>query len=209
MDTGKGIIIFIRHGQTDWNTCGKMQGREEIPLNEVGLEQAVFASRGLKEFCKKTGFKFTKVISSPLSRASVTGKMIAEAVGCDTFYCDERIIERDFGVLSGKPYDKASRYITGDVCEIPSLEPVSALVERVNEFIRDNASVNDRIICVTHGAVTRIYADQAKKADGYEIKAPFLENCHLVVYSYDGTEPVLEGYNVSPCELDKLIYEGK
>lgn len=208
MDTSKGIIIFIRHGQTDWNTLGKLQGREEIPLNEKGLLQAELAARGLSEFCKKTGFKFTKVISSPLSRASVTGKMIADAVGCDTFLCDERLLERDFGIMSGKPYDRASRYIVGDAPEIPSIEGACSIVKRVGSFISDHASVNDRILCVTHGAVARIFADNAKKAPGFEITAPFLENCNLVIYSYDGGEAVLQGYNVSPCDLEKFFYEG-
>ena len=77
----KGLIVFVRHGQTDWNTKGLMQGREDIPLNETGLV-------------------FDKIVSSPLLRASVTAEAIAKALGCKNMFCDLRVTERDFGVLS-------------------------------------------------------------------------------------------------------------
>ena len=203
----KGLVIFVRHGQTDWNTVGKMQGREDIPLNEKGLMQARLTAEGIKSACDNTGIIFDKIISSPLVRASVTGKMIADSIGCDNFYCDSRVIERDFGELSGKLYNHNSKAITQDVDECPSLERVSALVDRVNEFICENASLNENILVVTHGAVTRIYANNAKKRDGYEIADPFLLNCHLVVYSYNGKEAILQGYNIPSDRLDKFLEE--
>jgi len=58
---------------------------------------------------------------------------------------------------------------------------------------------------VTHGAITRIYANNAKWAQGYEITAPFLLNCHLVVYFYDGEEAVLQGYNIPSEELGSFL----
>lgn len=203
----KGLVIFVRHGQTDWNTVGKMQGREDIPLNKKGLMQAKLTADGIKSACDNTGIVFDRVISSPLMRASVTGEMIAKAIGCCNFYCDNRVIERDFGKLSGKLYDHNSRAITEDVDECPSLERVSALVDRVDEFVCENASVKENILVVTHGAVTRIYANNAKKRDGYEITDPFLLNCHLVVYSYNGKEAILQGYNIPSDRLDKFLEE--
>ena len=203
----KGLIIFVRHGQTDWNVQKRMQGREDIPLNEQGLSEAEFTACGIKSACEKTGIVFDKVVSSPLLRASVTGEKIAEAIGCGCVYTDERVTERDFGVLSGTPFDQNSKYIMRDVCDIPSLEPVSSLIDRVNRFISDTASTKENILVVTHGAVTRIFADNAQKAPGYEITAPFLLNCHLVVYTYDGQTPILEGYNIPSHELDKFLEE--
>ena len=203
----KGLIIFVRHGQTEWNVLKRMQGREDIPLNEKGLEEAHFTSFGIKAACDKTGIKFDRVVSSPLLRASVTGEIIASSIGCENVYCDQRVTERDFGVLSGTPFDHNSKYIMRDVENIPSLEPVCSLIDRVNDFIKCNASPKENILVVTHGAVTRIYADHAKKAPGYEITAPFLLNCHLVVYTYDGQEPILQGYNIPSDQLDKFLEE--
>lgn len=203
----KGLIIFVRHGQTEWNVQKKMQGREDIPLNEQGLKEAELTAQGIKNACDTTGIVFDRVVSSPLLRASVTGEAIAKAIGCKTVYCDENVTERDFGILSGTPFDHNSKYIMRDATEVPSLEPVSSLLDRVNKFIKENASTGENILVVTHGAVTRIFADNAKKAQGYEITAPFLLNCHLVVYTYDGVTPVLQGYNIPSEELGKFLEE--
>ena len=203
----KGLIIFVRHGQTEWNVLKRMQGREDIPLNEQGLNEAKITANGIKDACSKTGIVFDRVVSSPLLRASVTGEMIAKAIGCTNVYTDERVTERDFGVLSGTPFDQNSKFIMRDVLDIPSLEPVSSLLERVGAFISDTASTTENILVVTHGAVTRIFADNATKAPGYEITAPFLLNCHLVVYTYDGKTPILQGYNIPSHELDKFLEE--
>ena len=201
----KGFIFFIRHGKTDWNNLGLMQGREDIPLNEEGLLEAQNAACHIRAALEKTDFEFDSVISSPLMRASVMGKMIAEKIGCDSFFCDVRATERDFGELSGKKYDKSSPAIMRDVDEYSSLERVDDLLLRVNEFINEYASCEKNILVVTHGAVTRIFADNAKKAPDFEITAPFLNNCHLVAYSYNGTEPILLGYNISPERLDEFL----
>ena len=203
----KGLIIFVRHGQTDWNTKGLMQGREDIPLNETGLLQAKETAQGIKNACLNTGLTFDKIASSPLLRASVTAEAIAKELECENLFCDERVTERDFGVLSGTPFDQNSKYIMRDVCDIPSLEPVSSLLQRVGDFIRHTASAKENVLVVTHGAVTRIFADNAQKAQGYEITAPFLLNCHLVVYTYDGKAPILQGYNIPSHELDKFLEE--
>ena len=203
----KGLVIFVRHGQTDWNTVGRMQGRADIPLNDTGLAQAAQTAAGLKKSCDSTGIVFDKVISSPLMRASVTGEMIAKAIDCPCFYTHEGVIERDFGELSGKLYDHNSHAITKDVDDCPTLERVESLVSRVGKFIKENASREENVLVVTHGAVTRIFADHARKKDGYEITDPFLKNCHLVVYEYTDSEPILMGYNVSSDSLDKFLEE--
>ena len=58
----KSIIAFIRHGETDWNTKGLMQGRDDVPLNENGKNQAKNAAECLKNALNGTDFKFDKII---------------------------------------------------------------------------------------------------------------------------------------------------
>ncbi len=195
----KSIICFIRHGQTDWNTKGLMQGRDDIPLNDEGIEQAIKASSDLKASLKKTGFKFDKIFSSPLSRAYVTASKIAEAIGIDRITKDERLIERDFGILSGGHYDRYSKAVLEDT-EEKSVETVKSLLERVNSLIFESVNVGENVLLVTHGAVSRIYARNAKRAEKVsDIDIGMLGNCHMVIYSYDGENILLEGYNISPC----------
>lgn len=204
-DKSKGFICFLRHGQTDWNLQCRMQGREQVPLNKVGLEQASDAALGLKDAKEHAGLTWTKIISSPLDRARDTAQIIKEAVGCEYFGVDERIIERDFGELSGLVYEEYSRATFNNVPEIKTVETIDALMDRTNDFIKDNVKIGERVLIVTHGAITRIFARNAKKSD--KIPEDFehsIKNCHMVVYSYDGNEATLEAYNISPWEIGKI-----
>lgn len=204
-DKNKGVLCFLRHGQTDWNLQFKMQGREEVPLNETGIAQAKEVARGLKKAKDEAGITWTKIISSPLSRARDTAEIIKNEVGCDEFYTDERIIERDFGELSGLVYEEYSRATFNNVPEIKTVETIESLMERANDFIRDNVKKGERVLIVTHGAITRIFARNAKKSPSIpEDFEHSIKNCHLVVYSYDGEEATLEAYNVSTDELARL-----
>ena len=68
-------IIFIRHGQTEWNITGRYQGQSDVPLSELGVEQAkklaaAFPVQGL-----------TAIYSSNLSRAMTTAQCVADRFG--------------------------------------------------------------------------------------------------------------------------------
>lgn len=62
--------ILIRHGETDWNKEGKIQGQKDIPLNEVGEQQAKEVAQILKET-----FHITTIYTSPLQRARKTAEI--------------------------------------------------------------------------------------------------------------------------------------
>jgi len=197
----KSIICFIRHGQTDWNTKGLMQGRDDVPLNSEGIKQAENASRELKTALENSGFRFDKIYSSPLSRARVTANTIASDIGTYEVILDERLIERDFGILSGGHYDRYSKAVLEDT-EEESVEKVQSLLDRINSLIFERVRVGENVLLVTHGAVARIFARNAKRAEVVShIDIGMLGNCHMVIYSYDGENILLEGYNVAPCDF--------
>ena len=206
-DKNKGFVFFIRHGQTDWNLLRKMQGRDEIPLNETGILQAEDASLGISKALLETGFHFDYVITSPLSRALQTGEIIANKIGCPCI-SDERVIERDFGVLSGCEYSPKCKAISEDVT-VEGLEPISQVLERVNSFIKDKVEIGKRILVVSHGSVTKIFALQAEKSPSVTNLNELLKNCHMLVYSYDGEKIRMEGYNISPHSLGEFIESNK
>ena len=129
-------------------------------------------------------------------------------MGCEYFGLDERVIERDFGELSGLVYEEFSRATFNNVPEVSTVETIEALMERANDFIRDNVEKGERVLIVTHGAITRIFARNSEKSD--KIPPDFehsIKNCHLVIYTYDGEKAVLQAYNVSPWELSSLALE--
>lgn len=70
-------LYLIRHGQTDWNKKGIMQGQTDIPLNHRGKEQAAF----LADFFRSDPFPVRRIFSSPLSRAAQTAAFLGKALG--------------------------------------------------------------------------------------------------------------------------------
>ncbi len=200
-DKSKGYVLFLRHGKTDWNILRKMQGRDDIPLNDEGIGEARRASLELKLACEN-GLRIDKVITSPLLRAKKTGEIIAEATHspCST---DFRLIERDFGVLSGTQYSPNSKAITEDVT-VEGLEPISSVLERIESFIRENVKIGQVVLVVSHGSATKIFATRAKRSACIDNLDQLLGNCCMIIYSFDGNEIIMQGYNVSPCELEKL-----
>lgn len=88
-------IILVRHGQTKWNSEGRVQGRTDIPLNARGMAQAEAVGEWL------SGRKIDAVYASPLMRAHDTAKAIADRQGVCVKLLDE-MIEIDFGLWEGK-----------------------------------------------------------------------------------------------------------
>lgn len=67
-------LIFIRHGQTDWNLQGKIQGSYDSDLNDTGIKQAM----KLSEVLLNLNYKFSKIYTSPQKRALQTAKILSE-----------------------------------------------------------------------------------------------------------------------------------
>ena len=97
-------LIFIRHGQTEWNVSGKLQGQLDIPLDEIGLLQSKLLCSSIKKE------KVDIIFSSPLSRAINTGLPIANLFGLGII-CTSLLSERNFGILQGfKPYEISKNF---------------------------------------------------------------------------------------------------
>ncbi len=87
-------LLLVRHGQTEWNVGGRLQGREDIHLNELGRNQARDAATILARF------QPTRLVSSDLTRARETTEVIAPKVGLEPRY-DERLREINIGSWGG------------------------------------------------------------------------------------------------------------
>lgn len=88
------ILYIIRHGETEWNKMGKMQGKTDISLSEDGRKLAQKTADGLKNI------KFDYIFSSPLERAYETACIIKGDRGIEIVK-DERLIEIGFGLYEG------------------------------------------------------------------------------------------------------------
>lgn len=90
-------LYLLRHGQTEWNIEGKIQGKTDIPLNETGLRQARCLAEGMRER------EISAVYSSPLLRAAQTAEILAEEKGLSVSVLPE-LREVDFGLWEGRSW---------------------------------------------------------------------------------------------------------
>lgn len=89
------VYAFIRHGQTDWNRDGLLQGSSDIPLNDLGRQQARDAVELLR------GGGWSAVVSSPLVRARESAQLIAAGLDVPLGPAYDELAERDYGPLEG------------------------------------------------------------------------------------------------------------
>jgi probable phosphoglycerate mutase len=94
-------IYFIRHGETDWNREGRIQGQIDIPLNDAGHQQAIAISRGLRSFLRNT--RIDLFVASPLTRARQTmGYLLREFdVPQNRVETEPAMLELAFGIWEG------------------------------------------------------------------------------------------------------------
>lgn len=137
-------IYIVRHGETDWNLQKRLQGREDIPMNETGVAQANAAGQAL------AGISFEYVLSSPLSRARLTADIIDGYVNCGKVVCEEGLTERCFGSLSGQQVKNLY------TAECDDMEPREEVEKRAREvFARYAALGCGRVLAVSHGGTIR------------------------------------------------------
>jgi broad specificity phosphatase PhoE len=98
-------IYYIRHGQTDWNVAGRLQGRRDLPLNARGRAQAIHCGDILRDLFARSGrdpadFDY---VSSPLARARETMERVRPPLGLtpDGYGLEARLTEISFGEWEG------------------------------------------------------------------------------------------------------------
>lgn len=96
-------IYLFRHGETDWNAEKRMQGRADRPLNGNGRAQAAALGMALANEFRTRGLVAADFdyVSSPLSRATETMRIVAEAVGVALWRPEPCLIELDYGSWEG------------------------------------------------------------------------------------------------------------
>lgn len=101
-------LYYIRHGLTDWNQAGRLQGHRDTPINRTGREQAAFCGEILRDLllCEGRTAADLAYVSSPLSRARETMEIIRDKLALPRvgYALDERLAEIAFGEWEGLTY---------------------------------------------------------------------------------------------------------
>ena len=166
-------LLFLRHGQTDWNVQGLFQGRTDIPLNETGRAQAREQAATLLSHQPPVDV----IYASPMLRARETAEIVQQALGAPIYF-DERLVERCFGSLEGTPI---VRGLGEEGLAQHGAESFEALHGRVKGFLEDIAARHPGqcALAASHGNVGRMvqYCIHGGGADR-------IENGALIRFTY-------------------------
>lgn len=146
------ILYVVRHGETEKNKYGLIQGQTECDLSENGINKAKELIPLIKDI------DIDVVISSPLKRAIDTAKIITD--NSYPINIDDRIIERDWGLCEGASIDDVDTVKCWNFSlntDANRIEKVQDLLKRVSEFLEDiKVRYKDsNVLVVSHSAVLR------------------------------------------------------
>jgi probable phosphoglycerate mutase len=103
-------IYYIRHGETDWNAQGRLQGVRDIPLNDLGRKQAVTAGGILADLLARDGRSEASLafVASPLKRARSTMELVRGTLKMPPgdYAIDDRLREIGYGQWEGSTLDE-------------------------------------------------------------------------------------------------------
>jgi probable phosphoglycerate mutase len=151
-------ICVTRHGETDWNVRGILQGWFDIPINEQGRRQAHLLATGF------ASAGFTAIWTSPLMRARETAEIVAAMLRLPPPSCHEGLKERHFGAIQGVPKSELAELNPlllqqilrrNPAAEFEGGESMDEFADRIfGAFAEIGAfHAGNRVLVITHGWV--------------------------------------------------------
>jgi broad specificity phosphatase PhoE len=158
-------IYYIRHGETEWNAQGRLQGTRDIPLNDLGRRQAessgvILSGLFVRDRCDEASLAF---VASPLGRARLTMELVRGALGLppDDYAIDDRLREIGYGDWEGStlaqmratsPELFARRQAEKWTVPPPGGESYAAVQVRVRDWYKQ---LTADTVAVAHGGTAR------------------------------------------------------
>ncbi|HVZ58306.1 MAG TPA: histidine phosphatase family protein [Patescibacteria group bacterium] len=184
------FIYIVRHGETDWNTQGIIQGQLDTPLNRQGEQQA----RDVGEMLQ--GITFDAVFSSDLVRAKRTAEIIALERKLEV-KTTQLLREQHFGRFQGRPRQEFLKLFVhwNELSEaekfsytVADEESNEQAVSRMLTFLREAslANIGKTILVVAHGALMRYLLIKLGEATFSQPK--FMKNAGYIKLHSDGIE---------------------
>ncbi len=196
-------LLLVRHGQSEGNAAGVIQGQLNPPLTVLGRAQA----RAVAERLRAEG-GVGRVVASPLARARATGETIAAALGLP-LAADARLMEYGFGEASGlTPAEVYERYPDwsggrADGVERPLLpgeEGMDAFEARVAAVVDDLLASGERAVAIAHGGVITAALSLAFGDAGARLRFR-MENCAITEFARDAAGRTVIRRHNDACHL--------
>lgn len=199
-------IYVIRHGETEWNTQKRMQGRLDSKITKKGIDDAISLSERLKDV------DFERVISSPSERTMHTAQLVIgeKPIMVET---DERLMEIHLGDWQGKVEEEIQRehpeqfhaYWNEPSTYVSSGgESFFEVKERITTFFKElsESTLDGNVLIITHGVVIKALYLLCRNASVERIwDPPFIHGTSLTVIHIDDgkMELALEGCIAHCC----------
>ena len=180
---------LIRHGMTDWNKTGRLQGQHDVALNEEGRWQAkALALRLAREK------KWDAIVSSDLSRAVETAQIIAEYTGLGPVRLESRLRERTHGRLEGTTLEERIARWGPNWNELDhGVESDEQMFARGYACLRELSEQypGQNVLVVTHGAFIVVMLKNLLK----QMPEGWLQNASLSIIRQQGDGWECDLYN--------------
>ncbi|MFS3129870.1 histidine phosphatase family protein [Nocardioides sp. Bht2] len=201
-------LVWLRHGQTEWNNERRIQGHLDIELSQTGHDQASAAGAWLAHFGASV------LWSSDLARARQTAAYVAKETGLDVVG-DARLREYDLGERSGWFHDDyreqfPDEYVAfeaGDFSVVPGAETPEVVARRLRAVVGDLLEVlgdDETAIVVSHGTAIRT-AVLALTGMGLDLnQLRVLNNCGVAVLEQRSDDPTLMRLSAYGLQVPRL-----
>ena len=184
-------IYLVRHGETDWNADGIIQGHSDIPLNKNGEKQAEELGKELKRI------DFDAVFSSDLIRAKKSAEIITSGKNINII-TSIALRERDFGSYEGKHFSLLSKDETSELISLYDhkekkreelgVESDRSLEARFIPYIREicQKNLDKNVLVVIHGGIMRWFLMHIKYGDIRSLPVGSISNMAYAKIESDG-----------------------
>ena len=189
------VVVFVRHGLTEWNSTGRIQGHTDVPLSAVGREEVV-------NWKLPERFQYLHWVSSPLKRALET----AALMGGNNPIIEPRLMEMSWGKWEGLTLSQLRERFGTDMGENEARgldftpdggESPRQVRQRVADWLSTIAVEGQSCIVITHKGVIRSAISLATQWDmTKELPFPMHRDCAQVFQVNERCGAVLYATNV-------------
>ena len=195
------VEIFVaRHGQNEDNLNGILNGHRDLPLTDLGRQQA----HNLGEGILNSSIVFDAIYSSPLIRALETARIVSKIVGLPSPVLLPNLIERDFGIMTGRKIDEIEEMCAPDILKIETMtyfispkgsESFPELITRAQKVLDEVRAKHSsgKVLLVCHGDIGKMLYAAATGKDWKLVLQDFhMGNGDLIDLSGNGEAHVIK-----------------
>jgi broad specificity phosphatase PhoE len=202
-------VILVRHGQTAWNVGDRFRGRQDLPLDAIGRQQAAAAGKRIA-----SRWSPRAIYCSPLTRARETAQAIGDACGL-AVQSQDGLIDIDYGDWQGlSPEEAAGQYPAlhaawlhaPETVQVPGGESLVQVQSRAFANLLEimNQHPDETVVVVAHTVVNRLLLCAVLGLDNSRFWRLHQDTAAINVFDWDGEHFTIVSLN-DTCHLSSGV----